>query len=131
MVSSDAVAVTFSDRMFGLSYGFIVPLLVAVSALGSLSCHIMTSSRLCFVGARQGHFPDCLSLVSVKSCLPQPSLVFLGVLSVLYLFVGDIYALINYASFVESSFILAAIASLLYLRWKRPEMERPIKVSIG
>lgn len=130
MIESNAIAVTFAGRMMGKAQ-FLMPLLVAVSALGSLSCHIMTSSRLCFVGARQGHFPDFLSLVSVKSCLPQPSLVFLGVLSVLYLFVGDIYALINYASFVESSFILAAIASLLYLRWKRPEMERPIKVSIG
>ena len=54
-----------------------------------------------------------------------------GVLSVLYLFVGDIYALINYASFVESSFILAAIASLLYLRWKRPEMGRSIRVKLS
>merc|ERR1719322_879173 len=90
----------------------------------------MTSARLCFVGARQGHFPDCLSLVSVDSCLPQPSLVFLGVLSLLYLFVGDIYVLINYASFVESSFILISIASLLFLRWKQPDMPRPIRVTI-
>ena len=45
-------------------------------------------------------------------------------LSLLYLFVGDIYVLINYASFVESSFILLSIASLLYLRWKRPDMGR-------
>ena len=52
-------------------------------------------------------------------------------MSVLYLFVGDIYALINYASFVESSFILAAIASLLYLRWKRPEMGRSIRVKLS
>jgi len=127
MFASDAIAVTFAERMMGKAQ-FLMPLLVAVSALGSLSCHIMTSSRLCFVGARQGHFPDCLSLVSVDTCLPQPSLVFLGVLSLLYLFVGDIYVLINYASFVESSFILLSIASLLFLRWKRPDMERPIRV---
>merc|ERR1711923_568874 len=119
------------DRMFGLSYGFIVPLLVAVSAFGGLSCHIMTSSRLCFVGARQGHFPDCLSLITVNKNLPMPSLIFLGILSIIYLFVGDIYALINYASFVESSFILLSVLGLLYLRWKKPEMNRPIKISVG
>ena len=56
---------------------FIMPLLVATSALGSLSCHIMTSSRLCFVGARQGHFPDCLSLITIDKNLPKPSLIFL------------------------------------------------------
>lgn len=77
----------------------IMPILVAISALGGLSCHIMTSSRLCFVGARQvghsketfketffifflkkyfqGHIPDSLSLVTLKSYTPTPALVFL------------------------------------------------------
>lgn len=41
----------------------------------------------------------------------------------------DIFALINYASFVESSFIGLSIAGMLYLRYSRPDMERPIKVS--
>jgi len=130
MYASSAIAVTFAERMMGGAQ-YLMPLLVAISALGSLSCHIMTSSRLCFVGARQGHFPDFLSLVSVDNFLPKPALVFLGVLSLLYLFVGDIYVLINYASFVESSFILLSIASLLWLRWSRPDMERPIRVTIG
>ena len=67
---------TFADKMMGVA-SFIMPLLVATSALGSLSCHIMTSSRLCFVGARQGHFPDCLSLITIDKNLPKPSLIFL------------------------------------------------------
>lgn len=56
---------------------WIMPFFVALSALGGLSVHIMTSSRLCFVGARQGHFPSMLSLISVKRFTPTPSLVFL------------------------------------------------------
>ena len=67
---------TFTDKMMGVA-AFIMPLLVATSALGSLSCHIMTSSRLCFVGARQGHFPDFLSLITIDKNLPKPSLIFL------------------------------------------------------
>ena len=57
--------------------GVVMTILVGISALGSLSGHIMTSSRLCFVGARQGHMPDCLSLVSVENYTPQPALIFL------------------------------------------------------
>jgi hypothetical protein len=61
-----------------IGYGSVImPILVAISALGSLSCHIMTSSRLCFVGARQGHIPDCLSLVTLHNYTPTPALVFL------------------------------------------------------
>ncbi|XP_076041187.1 solute carrier family 7 member genderblind [Oratosquilla oratoria] len=129
MQASDAIAVTFADQLLG--YGrLVMPLLVALSAVGGLSVHIMTSSRLCFVGARQGHFPECLSLISYKWATPTPALVFLGVLSLVYLCSTDIYSLIEYASFVESMFILISILSLLYLRWKKPDMNRPIKVNI-
>ncbi|XP_071541986.1 Y+L amino acid transporter 2 isoform X2 [Panulirus ornatus] len=129
MLASDAIAVTFADTV--LSYGsWMMPILVALSAFGGLSVHIMTSSRLCFVGARQGHFPDCLALINYKCNTPTSSLVFLGFLSLIYLCTTDIYSLIEYASFVESMFILFSIAGLLYMRWTRPNMERPIKVCI-
>ena len=65
-------------------------------------------TRLCFVGARNGHFPDCLSLVTASHLTPAPALVFLGGLSLLYLSTSDIYRLIDYAAFVESMFILDA-----------------------
>jgi len=130
MMSSNAIAVTFANNAVAHWAGPVMTILVAISALGSLSAHIMTSSRLCFVGARHGHIPNCLSLVSLQNNTPEPALIFLGVLSLLYLGVGDIYVLINYASFVESSFILISIASLLYLRWKQPDMPRPIRVTI-
>lgn len=129
MLASDAIAVTFADRLMG-SGSWVMPLLVALSAFGGLSVHIMTSSRLCFVGARQGHFPDSLALINCRCNTPMSSLIFLGVLSLFYLSTTDIYRLIDYASFVESSFILCSIASLLYMRWKYPDMERPIKVNI-
>ncbi len=77
---------------------------------------------------RQGHFPDALSLITLDDFTPKPALVFLGALSLFYLGAGDIYTLIDYTAFVESSFILVSISGLLYLRWKKPNMERPIKV---
>ncbi|XP_063841152.1 Y+L amino acid transporter 2-like isoform X1 [Scylla paramamosain] len=129
MLASDAIAVTFADRLMGSS-SWVMPLLVALSAFGGLSVHIMTSSRLCFVGARQGHFPDNLALINCKCNTPMSSLIFLGLLSLVYLSTTDIYRLIDYTSFVESSFILCSITSLLYMRWKYPDMERPIKVNV-
>lgn len=128
--ASDAIAVTVADQMLGYGWSWIMPLLVALSALGGLSVHIMTSSRLCFVGAREGHFPPALSLINRKCNTPMPALVFLGFLSLCYLCTSDVYQLIEYASFVESLFILITIAGLLYMRYKHPEMNRPIKVNV-
>ena len=68
---------TFANNAVATWAGPIMTILVAISALGSLSAHIMTSSRLCFVGARKGHIPTCLSLVSVKHSTPEPALIFL------------------------------------------------------
>lgn len=67
---------TFGDQV--LSYGkWIIPIMVAISAFGGLSVHIMTSSRMCFVGARNGHMPAILSHINVNKYTPTPSLVFL------------------------------------------------------
>lgn len=46
------------------------------------------------------------------------------------LFIPDVYALINYVSFVEALFILMSISGLLYLRVKQPNAKRPIKVNL-
>lgn len=67
---------TFGNKILG-AWSLIIPIMVAISAFGGLSVHIMTSSRMCFVGARNGHMPAILSHISVKHYTPLPSLVFL------------------------------------------------------
>lgn len=51
-------------------------------------------------------------------------------ITILLLFIPDVYALINYVSFVEVLFILISILGLLYLRVKLPDAKRPIKVNL-
>ncbi|KAK7864127.1 hypothetical protein R5R35_007645 [Gryllus longicercus] len=129
LMSSDAIAVTFANEVLGPA-AWCMPLLVALSAFGGLSVHVMTSSRMCFVGARYGHFPAMLAHINVNRFTPTPSLVFLNLLSMVMLCTSDIHALITYASIVESFFIMMSVGGILWLRYKHPEMERPIKVSL-
>ena len=77
MIASNAIAVTFGDKVLSQGTAWIIPVMVAISAFGGLSVHIMTSSRMCFVGARNGHMPALLSHINVKKFTPTPSLVFL------------------------------------------------------
>lgn len=76
MIASNAIAVTFGDKVLTMGK-WVIPIMVAVSAFGGLSVHIMTSSRMCFVGARNGHMPAILSHINVSKYTPTPSLVFL------------------------------------------------------
>lgn len=43
--------------------------------------------------------------------------------------IDDVYVLITYSTIVESFFIMLSVSAVLYFRYKRPEMVRPIKVS--
>ncbi|XP_014246044.1 Y+L amino acid transporter 2 [Cimex lectularius] len=129
MINTNAIAVTFADNVLGF-FSHVMPTLVALSALGGLSVHIMTSSRMCFVGARYGHFPTMLSHINVSKYTPTPSLVFLCILSLIMLSSSDIQQLITYCTFVESFFIMMSVGGLLWLRYKKPNMSRPIKVNI-
>lgn len=76
ILSSQAVAVTFGDKMLG-TFSFLMPFFVACSTFGSLNGAIFASSRLFFVGARQGHLPQAIALIDVKRLTPVPSLVFM------------------------------------------------------
>ncbi|KAH9504888.1 Large neutral amino acids transporter small subunit 2 [Bulinus truncatus] len=129
MLASDAVAVTFADRTLGVM-SWIMPVFVACSTFGSLNGAIFTSSRLFFVGARQGHLPGLLATINIKHMTPLPALLFGCVTSLIMLSSNDIYVLINYASFVETLFIGMSVTGLMILRVTRPDLDRPIRVSL-
>lgn len=129
ILSSDAVAVTFANKMLGW-FAWVMPLFVACSTFGSLNGAIFASSRLFFVGARNGHLPAAISLINIHCLTPIPSLIFMCVLTLVLLFIRDVYVLINYVSFVEALFTLMSVAGLLWLRRTQPHAQRPIKVNL-
>lgn len=76
ILSSNAVAVTFADKMLG-GWSWCMPFFVACSTFGSLNGAIFASSRLFFVGARNGHLIQAIALIDIKRFTPVPSLVFM------------------------------------------------------
>lgn len=128
MLASNAVAVTFADKMFGVM-AWIMPLFVACSTFGGLNGCIIASSRLFFVGARNGHLPDALALINMKYFTPAPALVFSCILSLVMLSTSDVYLLINYMTFIEALTVTGSVSGLMLLRYKMPDAHRPIRVN--
>jgi L-type amino acid transporter 8 len=103
---------------------------VALSTFGGVNGILFTTARLFFVGAREGHMPEVLSMVQVKRLTPAPAVLFMGFSSLIYLCSTDMYRLINYVAFVNWLSIGLSVVALLWFRWKRPDMPRPIKVGL-
>jgi len=130
LLSSNAVAVTFANKLFGSAFRWLMPFFVACSTFGAVNGGIFASSRLFFVGARNGHMPRSMSLINLNHLTPMPCLILLCLITLAMLSTSNVYVLINFTSFVESFFITFSVGGLLYLRWKQPDLERPIKVNI-
>ncbi|XP_032488462.1 cystine/glutamate transporter isoform X2 [Phocoena sinus] len=129
LLLSEAVAVTFSERLLG-NFSVAVPIFVALSCFGSMNGGVFAVSRLFYVASREGHLPEILSMIHIRKHTPLPAVIVLHPLTMVMLFSGDLYSLLNFLSFARWLFIGLAVAGLIYLRYKRPDMHRPFKVPL-
>lgn len=75
MIESEAVAVTFGNRILG-ALTWLMPLSVTISTFGSANGTLFAAGRLCFAASREGHLLDILSYVHVRRLTPAPGLIF-------------------------------------------------------
>ncbi|XP_077355938.1 cystine/glutamate transporter [Festucalex cinctus] len=129
LLVSEAVAVTFAGRALqGVST--VIPLLVALSCLGSLNGGFFTAPRMLFVGARDGHWPHIFSMIHIRRHTPLPAILLLYPLVVLMLITEEIQHLISLASFARWFFIALATLGMLVHRYRFPQLPRPFKVPL-
>lgn len=129
VLGAEAVAVTFADRLYG-KFAFVVPIFVALSTFGGVNGILFTSSRLFYAGAEYNQMPQILSMIQYNHLTPAPAVIAMCLLSLIYLTSNDIYALINYVGFATWLAIGLAVVCVPYLRWKQPDLPRPIRVPL-
>uniref|UniRef100_A0AAY5KVM0 Cystine/glutamate transporter n=1 Tax=Esox lucius TaxID=8010 RepID=A0AAY5KVM0_ESOLU len=129
LLASEAVAVTFAEKTMG-NFSLAVPIFVALSCFGSMNGGLFAFSRMFYVASREGHLPEVLSMIHVRRHTPLAAVLVLYPMTMFQLFVGDIYSLLNFMSFLRWLFIGVATLGLIYMRYTRPDMPRPFKVPL-
>ncbi|CAH1250991.1 SLC7A6 [Branchiostoma lanceolatum] len=74
LLASDAVAVTFANRLLGIM-SWIIPVAVAVSTFGTLLTSTLAFSRPWMVAARGGALPRILSMIQIDRLTPAPAVI--------------------------------------------------------
>uniref|UniRef100_W8BZ65 b(0,+)-type amino acid transporter 1 n=2 Tax=Ceratitis capitata TaxID=7213 RepID=W8BZ65_CERCA len=129
MIDSEAVAVTFGNRILG-ALAWLMPLSVTVSTFGSANGTLFAAGRLCFAASREGHLMDILSYVHVRRLTPAPGLIFHSLIAAAMVLYGTIGSLIDFFSFTAWIFYGGAMLALIVMRFTKPNYPRPYKVPI-
>uniref|UniRef100_A0A182MSY9 b(0,+)-type amino acid transporter 1 n=1 Tax=Anopheles culicifacies TaxID=139723 RepID=A0A182MSY9_9DIPT len=123
MIESEAVAVTFGNRILGVM-AWLMPLSVTISTFGS------ANGTLFAAGRREGHLLDILSYVHVRRLTPAPGLIFHSLIAGAMVLYGTIDSLIDFFSFTAWIFYGGAMVALIVMRYTKPNYPRPYKVPL-
>lgn len=72
VLGSEAVAVSFAERVFG-PFAWCIPVFVAMSTFGAVNGILLTSSRLFYAGACEGQMPEILTMIQAQRMTPTPA----------------------------------------------------------
>ncbi|XP_058047231.1 cystine/glutamate transporter-like isoform X2 [Ahaetulla prasina] len=129
ILSSDAVAVSFTDKVFkNISSAILI--LVALSCFGALNGGIFAASRMLFAAAREGQWPALFSMIHLERHTPVPALILMLPLVYLMVSIGDLYGLLNFYSFSRWFFIGLTTLGFMIHCFRHPTIPRPFKVPL-
>jgi len=131
MLSSDAVAIKFGDKVFGPA-AFLVPVAVACSTFGAANGSAFTGARLTYVAGRNGHMWSVFSYISVERLTPQPAVILNTFISLLMIIPDSstFSTLIDFFTFASWIFYGLSFFSVVVLRFRHPNWKRPYRVWI-
>ena len=128
MAEHQRVAATAMQFLIGPRGARFVSALILCSIFGALNGTILTSPRVYYAMARDGVFFRIVSRIHPKFQTPAVALIVLGAWSTVLAVSGSFEELFTYVIFAMWIFSGAAIAGVIILRRRLPDLHRPYKV---
>ncbi len=135
LAGSEAAAADLMRRAAGEPGARFVSLLIAISALTSANATVITGARTNYALGRDFQLFDFLGRWHERANTPTNALLVQGVIALVLVFAGTLarqgfVTMVEYTAPVFWLFFFFAGLSLIVLRLKEPEVERPFRVPL-
>ena len=124
--ANDRVAVSAAEQMFGNAGTVIIAILVMISTFGCVNGIVLAGARVFQTMAKDGLFLKS-AVENNKNGVPAKSLWMQGFWASLLCLSGQYGDLLDMISFVIVLFYMITVFGVIYLRIKKPELERGYK----
>ena len=116
-------------NLFGSRASNVFSVLLGLTFFATVSAFIITGPRIYYAMAKDGLFPAVAGRVSSKGGIPAYAMLAQSTCAIAILFgMKNFRDLYQYASVGLSLFALLFVGAVYVLRWRRPDMERPVRV---
>jgi APA family basic amino acid/polyamine antiporter len=128
IAQSDHVGADAAAHVFGSSGGTLISIMILVSIVGTLNGCFLTTPRMYFAQARDGHFFRRFGQVHPRHQTPGFAIAAQGLWAAVLLLSGSYETLVDYAMFAIWLFYGLMVGAVMVLRWKRPDLPRPYRM---
>ncbi|CAO2579971.1 Solute carrier family 7 member 13 [Lemmus lemmus] len=127
IISSDSVAVTWMNRVFP-STQWAISLGISASLVNSISCGILSASRIFYCASQDGNLPFICSMLNEHHS-PVVAVFLVIILSSISIIISNLIYLVKYVGLGAWCINLLNMIGLLKIRYQKPDLPRPYKVS--
>jgi APA family basic amino acid/polyamine antiporter len=117
-----------TTALFGYQTSAWITGIITVSVLGALNVVTMLGPRIYYAMARDGVFFKSLARVHPNFGTPISAIILQAIWACLLIVTGTFGTLFTFVSVIITLFSALTVGSVIVLRWKRPELNRPYKL---
>ncbi len=130
IAASETIGIEFGRAVFGKAGAIVMPILISICIFGACLSTMSTSAEVIVYASRIGHMPMVFGEINEKAGTAVNAYVMQFVIASVMALMSDFDILVHIYTFPSWIFYGGSVLTLLILRWREPELNRPYRVWI-
>ncbi|MEW6589054.1 MAG: amino acid permease [Thermoproteota archaeon] len=118
-------------KALGQQWQTVILFIALFATTNTVLIMLVSGSRILYGIARDKSLPSILGAIHQKRKTPWLAVIIIGALSCVFIFAGEISTVANISVFAIIMVFILVNFSLIWLRFKEPDTERPFKVPLN